>query len=116
MGQPEQLPVISRQAGASIGRRCYALIPTERWRAFDVPVSSEIEQGDIVNFINSVTAQTDDAIRCARREIDLLREYRTCLIADVVTGKLDIREAASRLPDDMNARIGEAGDPDPVVN
>lgn len=34
------------------------------------------------------------------REIDLLREYRTRLIADVVTGKLDVREAAARLPDD----------------
>jgi type I restriction enzyme, S subunit len=33
------------------------------------------------------------------REIELLREYRTRLVADVVTGKLDVREAASRLPD-----------------
>jgi type I restriction enzyme S subunit len=32
------------------------------------------------------------------REIDLLREYRTRLIADVVTGQLDVREAAARLP------------------
>ena len=37
----------------------------------------------------------------ARREIDLLHEYRTRLIADVVTGKLDVREAASRLPDEV---------------
>jgi type I restriction enzyme S subunit len=29
-----------------------------------------------------------------------LREYRTRLIADVVTGKLDVREVARRLPDD----------------
>jgi type I restriction enzyme S subunit len=34
------------------------------------------------------------------REIDLLREYRTRLIADVVTGKLDVRETALRLPDE----------------
>ncbi|TAL82284.1 MAG: restriction endonuclease subunit S, partial [Candidimonas sp.] len=32
------------------------------------------------------------------REIELLREYQTRLIADVVTGKLDVREAAARLP------------------
>ncbi len=37
-------------------------------------------------------------IASARRELDLLREYRTRLIADVVTGKLDVREAAARLP------------------
>lgn len=35
----------------------------------------------------------------AQSEIALLREYRTRLIADVVTGKLDVREAAARLPD-----------------
>ena len=31
-------------------------------------------------------------------EINLLREYRTRLTADVVTGKLDVREAARKLP------------------
>ena len=35
-----------------------------------------------------------------QREIDLLREYRTRLIADVVTGKLDVREAAAELPEE----------------
>ena len=43
----------------------------------------------------------------AQREMDLLREYRTRLIADVVTGKLDVREAAARLPD-------EAQEPEPL--
>jgi type I restriction enzyme S subunit len=37
------------------------------------------------------------------REIELLREYRTRLVADVVTGKLDVREAAARLPDEAAA-------------
>ena len=36
-----------------------------------------------------------------QRQIDLVREYRTRLIADVVTGKLDVREAAARLPDEV---------------
>ena len=42
----------------------------------------------------------------ARRQIELLEEYRTRLIADVVTGKLDVREAAAELPneaDDLEA-------------
>ena len=43
-----------------------------------------------------------DAIAARTREIDLLREYRTRLIADVVTGKLDVREAAARLPDEVD--------------
>ena len=29
-----------------------------------------------------------------------MEEYRTRLIADVVTGKLDVREAAAQLPDE----------------
>ena len=40
-------------------------------------------------------------------QVGFLREYRTRLIADVVTGKLDVREAASRLPD-------EAEEPEPL--
>ncbi len=32
--------------------------------------------------------------------IELLSEYRNRLVADVVTGKLDVREAAARLPDE----------------
>ncbi len=34
-------------------------------------------------------------------QIALLREYRTRLIADVVTGKLDVRDAAAALPDEV---------------
>ena len=33
-------------------------------------------------------------------KIELVQEYRTRLIADVVTGKLDVREAAAQLPDE----------------
>lgn len=41
------------------------------------------------------------AIANIQREISLLREYRTRLIADVVTGKLDVRKAAASLPDEV---------------
>ena len=39
----------------------------------------------------------------ACRQTDLLREYRTSLIAEVVTGKLDVRAAASELPEEAGA-------------
>jgi type I restriction enzyme S subunit len=35
-----------------------------------------------------------------KREIELLREYRTRLVADVVTGKIDVREASAGLSDE----------------
>jgi len=46
------------------------------------------------------------------REIELLREYRTRLVADVVTGKLDVREAAARLPEEVAPESAE-DDTDP---
>ena len=49
--------------------------------------------------IETSTAGLNTATTRANREIGLLREYRTRLLADVVTGKLDVREAAARLPD-----------------
>ena len=39
------------------------------------------------------------AIGRIQREIELLREFRTRLTADVVTGQLDVREVAAILPD-----------------
>ena len=49
------------------------------------------------HYLDKTTAGIDAAINRARRQIELLREYRTRLIADVVTGKLDVREAAAQL-------------------
>ena len=56
------------------------------------------EQRAILAVLDARNSCIDNAAGATRREISLIREYRTCLIADVVTGKLDIREAAARLP------------------
>lgn len=56
------------------------------------------EQLSIVTHTQNATAKLQQTIERIQREIDLLREYRTTLTADVVTGKLDVREAAKRLP------------------
>ena len=58
------------------------------------------EQQHILDEIRGQTGQLAVATATAQGEVDLLREYRTRLIADVVTGKLDVREAAARLPDE----------------
>ena len=77
---------------------------------FDIrlPVPPVIEQKEIVDVLQGTSAGIDTAINRARRQIELLREYRTRLIADVVTGKLDVREAAARLPN-------EAEEPEPLA-
>ncbi|MBK8246854.1 MAG: hypothetical protein IPK85_05580 [Gemmatimonadetes bacterium] len=58
------------------------------------------EQECIVADIAVATQPANVAIFRMEREIELLREYRTRLVADVVTGKLDVREAAAELPDE----------------
>ena len=55
------------------------------------------QQKDIVEHISQQTATIDYAIRKSGEQINSIRHYRTRLIADVVTGKLDVRDAAVHL-------------------
>ena len=66
----------------------------------DLPAVRLQEQKAIAEFLDTNTASTATAIEGARAQVAFLREFRTRLIADVVTGKLDVREAAARLPDE----------------
>ena len=61
------------------------------------------QQKHIVDHISQRTTTIDYAIRKSNEEICLIREYRTRLIADVVTGKLDVREAATAIPKELDA-------------
>ncbi len=60
-----------------------------------VPVPPIEEQFAIVAALKVQTRNFTQAIEGARREIDLIREYRSRLVADVVTGKIDVRAAAA---------------------
>ena len=71
------------------------------------------EQDAIVEHLGRETAAATAAIVRARRQIELVQEYRTRLIADVVTGKLDVREAAAQLPEE--AKEDEPIDEDGLV-
>jgi type I restriction enzyme S subunit len=46
----------------------------------------------------AATQEFDAVIGSTFREIALIQEFRTRLIADAVTGKLDVRAAAASLP------------------
>ena len=67
-----------------------------------IPFPSLLEQQAIAEHLNKATANIEAAIARARRQIELVEEYRTRLIADVVTGKLDVRAAAAQLPDEAD--------------
>jgi type I restriction enzyme S subunit len=74
-------------------------LSVERVLNLRVPVPPRSEQERLAAHIDEATSELSTAVQRTRQEIALLREFRTRLIADVVTGKLDVREAASRLPD-----------------
>ncbi|MFZ5898143.1 MAG: restriction endonuclease subunit S [Bacillota bacterium] len=73
------------------------------------------EQSAIVEHLDAQTTKIDAAIAAARREIELLREYRTRLIADVVTGKVDVREVAAQLPEEPPEEEAELMDTEEIA-
>jgi type I restriction enzyme S subunit len=78
------------------------------------------EQVRIANAIDTKCGEIDSSRQRVLQEIALLREFRTRLISDVVTGKLDVREAAAQLPDeaDDDATVDDSlneADPDETI-
>src|SRR5207245_1292014 len=67
---------------------------------FKVLLPKVDEQNSILTAFKEKTRPISAAISRLEREIELLREYRTRLAADVVTGKLDVLETAARLPEE----------------
>lgn len=81
----------------------------EQIRGFKVMLPPKREQAEIVRHIEEETVALNTAIARTEREIALMQEYRTRLVADVVTGKLDVRAAAAKLPEAFS------GDAQPVL-
>ena len=83
-------------------------LAVERVLNLFLPVPPKREQKRIANHIGESASRIDSAITHARRQIELLEEYRTRLIADVVTGKLDVRETAAQFRDGAGGEEPEA--------
>ena len=64
-----------------------------------LPLPSIPEQSGIARFLDRVSELVSQAISSTNSQIRCVAEHRARLIADVVTGKLDVREAAASLPD-----------------
>ena len=77
-------------------------IPKDRFLGAKTPIPPASERAAILVAVQNETATLNQTISRLDREIELLREYRTRLVADVVTGKLDVCEAATRLPDEAS--------------
>ena len=53
------------------------------------------EQTAIARYLDKITIDIDIAHRCTLRQIELIEQFRIRLISDVVTGKLDVRDAVA---------------------
>ena len=56
------------------------------------PVPPSKEQVEIANFIAKKELEIKSIILKTQQEIELLKEYKTALISEVVTGKVDVRD------------------------
>ena len=82
----DQYLVISRGVG-SIQRNLY-------WSALKrvvVPIPSKKEQMEIVEYLDGLNNKFDATIKKLTEEVDVLEEYKNKIIADTVTGKIDVR-------------------------
>ena len=77
------------------------LAATNRTTLGNLPIylPSASEQLNILNHIENKRDAVDNAINQARQQINLMNEYRTRLIADAVTGQIDVRNATASVPE-----------------
>ena len=92
-------PYLSNFMSRSTGMRASRLrLYPDQFLSIPVVVPPLSEQWQIVGAIAKATSGIVIGVRRAEAEVALLREYRARLVADVVTGQLDVREAARAIP------------------
>jgi type I restriction enzyme S subunit len=102
---PYKLNYLSRSTGLRASR--LRLYPDE-FLKISIIIPPKVEQQQIIDSIYVDTSALTTAISRTEREIALMQEYRTRLTADIVTGKLDVREAAAKLPEVPSDGGGQA--------
>lgn len=90
-----KMHVLNNLVGGAMTRFTLEII-----KRFQLLIPPILEQQQIVSYIETKTAALDLVIFRTEREIALIQEYRTRLISDVVTGKIDVRDIA--IPDIAN--------------
>ena len=98
-----ELRALSESSGST-----KSALTCEDVKHFQVAIPPRREQDRLVTDLKKELAIIDAAIARAQRQIELLEEYRTRLIADVVTGKVDVREAAAGLADEGDGDLRDA--------
>ncbi|WP_444310905.1 restriction endonuclease subunit S [Megasphaera sp.] len=86
---------------------------TDDFNTIVIPVPPIEEQKKIMSYVDEYKAKTNNYIAMMEKEIEILRELRSTIISDVVTGKIDVRNIpvpAYEHVDDMGDDDGEGND------
>lgn len=76
-------------------------LPLSSLKDFRFAIPPVAEARHIARRIDVETAAIEKSIERLEGEIELVREFRARLVADIVTGRLDVRDAAAQLPADV---------------
>jgi type I restriction enzyme S subunit len=77
-------------------------LTVDNLKIFKIPLPSSEEQIAIVSYLDDNSNRLDGLIDKANDAVILLSEYRTSMISDIVTGKIDVRELGDKLPDQID--------------
>jgi type I restriction enzyme, S subunit len=88
--------------GLGTGSSGFMRLYSDRFGIIKIALPPVSEQTTIVQHLNIALADLEGEIERTNREINLILEYRTRLITDVVTGKLDVHAASEALPDEAD--------------
>jgi type I restriction enzyme S subunit len=121
VGMYMQLRAISADSGSTRGA-----LTCEDLKRFPIVIPPREEQPQIIAALHDSLSEIEITSARIEREIALLREYRTRLIADIVTGKLDVRgvelpevdkvEAQEDWDQDADAEAEEIADVEETVD
>lgn len=89
-----------------------AHLTSEKLRKYRFAFPERAEQDMLVEHIDQESSDINLVIEKTQSEIDFIREYRTRLVADVVTGQLDVRHLALPEVEESLIEAIDAGDGD----
>ena len=66
-------------------------LTNEKLKALPIPIPPVSEHAKIIEKLESFEPKVDAQVALIKKQIELLKEYRTALISEAVTGKIDVR-------------------------
>ena len=84
--------IVAMCVGASSSMQNLSMVD---FRSIALALPPVDEQGAIVSFLVVRTAKIERLINKSNQVIEALREYRSAIITDAVTGKIDVRDAVA---------------------